>query len=81
MLPALREQLYNISHPSLFVIGTSDPYYKPDLLKEVQNATRGETLTIEGADHSLQIENDVLASIHVMEQVIQTIQTFLDRHK
>jgi predicted alpha/beta-hydrolase family hydrolase len=80
-LPALQEQLHKIAHPSLFVIGTADFYYKPDLLKNIQEATGGEVLVIEGADHGLLIQNDVLASIHVMERVIQNIQTFLDQQK
>ena len=80
-VPTFQAQLRNLSHPSLFVIGTADPYYKPDLLKEIQAVTTREVLVIEEADHGLLIQDNVLASIHVMERVIRSMQTFLDQQK
>ena len=62
---------------SLFVIGTRDPYYDPALLSRVATATGGETLVIEGADHSMEIEGDIYASLSALEQVIRRIESFL----
>jgi len=73
----LREQIQRSGHRSLFVIGTADPHYHATYLDNVRAATRGDTVVIEGADHSLEISGDVLQSLTVMEQVLRAIQTFL----
>ena len=73
----LRQQIQRGRHPSLFVIGTADPYYNVTYLAEIQAATGSEIMTIEGADHSLNIENNVLQSIQALEQVMRAIETFL----
>jgi predicted alpha/beta-hydrolase family hydrolase len=62
---------------SLFVIGTADPYYDAAYLAEVQNATRGETVVLDGADHSLEIDGDVLRSLEALMQVMRALQHFL----
>ena len=62
---------------SLFVIGTADPYYDAAYLAEVQSATGGETVVVDGADHSLEIEGDVLRSLEAMVQVMRAAQQFV----
>jgi predicted alpha/beta-hydrolase family hydrolase len=62
---------------SLFVIGTADPYFDAAYLAEVQQATRGETVVVDGADHSLEFEGDVLRSLQAMTQVMRAVQQFL----
>ena len=64
---------------SLFVIGTADPYYDATYLAEVQHATRGETVVVDGADHSLEIEGDVLRSLEAITQVMRAVQQFVPR--
>jgi len=66
-------------HPALFVIGTADRQYKPDLLAQVESATGGETLVIPGADHSLEIPGDVPASLQAMERIVLALQGFVNR--
>lgn len=73
----LRAMIQQARPVSLFVIGTADSHYHKQGLTEVQNATLGDTLVIENANHSLEIPHDVLQSVKIMEQVIQSLQAFL----
>jgi predicted alpha/beta-hydrolase family hydrolase len=75
----LRRQIKKFGGRSLFVIGTADPHYDTTCLAEVQEATGGEVVAIEGADHGLNIENEneVLQSIQALEKVVRAIETFL----
>jgi hypothetical protein len=63
---------------SLFVAGTQDPHYNPHGLSEAADATGGEMVIIDGADHSLEIKGDVLASLQALEQVMRAVQQFLE---
>lgn len=63
---------------SLFVIGTEDRFYNPELLSEVERGTEGRSLVIEEADHSLEISKSVTASIEVMSSLIREISAFLN---
>ena len=73
----LRAQIKQWGQRSLFVIGSADPHYDESLLADMQKATNGETLVIEGGDHSLEIGGDVLQSLQAMERVIRAIQSFV----
>jgi hypothetical protein len=59
------------------VVGASDSHYDPDMLVEVQEATTGQAMVIEKADHSLEIRGDIVQSMHVLEGLITEIQKFL----
>ena len=61
----------------LFVVGTADRYYNPDLLAEVIEATDSDLLLVEGANHSLEFPGDVLGSMQTLEKVVRWIQDFL----
>ena len=74
---ALRQQIGSVPHRALLVIGTADQHYDAALLAEVEHAVGGESLVVEGANHSLEIPGEPLASIRVMQQVIQKIQAFI----
>ena len=73
----LRAQIKKWGKRSLFVIGTADQHYDPHLIEEIREATKGEVLVIEGADHSLEIQGNLLQSLQAMERVIRTIQSFV----
>jgi hypothetical protein len=62
---------------SLFVIGTADSQYDSDLLGDLELATQGQGLVVEGANHSLEIEGDVVESLHALEQMVQAVDVFL----
>lgn len=71
----LRKQIQQCRQKSLFVIGTADPNYDPVFLEEV--AAKGESLVIDGADHSLEIEGDPMQSLEAMDRLIKAIKKFL----
>jgi len=74
----LRAQMRQARGHSLFVIGTADSHYDPAYLEEVQLAPGGESVVIQGADHSLEIEGDTVGSIRAVEQTVRVMQRFLD---
>lgn len=66
------------THPrSLFVIGTADKFYQPDVLKRLEQITGGQSLVIEGANHGLEIPGDLPKSLAVLSQIVQALQEFL----
>ena len=73
----LRAQIKQVRHRALFVIGTADPQYDPAKLAEVQQATEGDRIVIEGADHSLEIAGDIVQSIRALGRIMEGIQKFL----
>jgi pimeloyl-ACP methyl ester carboxylesterase len=73
----LRAQVQQARPRSLFAVGTADPYCDLTHLAEIQQITGGETVVIEGADHSLEIEGDVMQSLQAVEQVMRAVQAFL----
>lgn len=74
---ALRQQIQQYAGPSLFAIGTSDHDYDPAYVQEVQAATSGEAVIVDDADHSLDIEGDVRASLHALTRVLTSLEKFL----
>jgi hypothetical protein len=70
-------QIRQRPHRALFVVGTADSHYDTVRLAEAQEATAGEALVIEGADHSLEVKGDVVESVRVLERVMGEIQKFL----
>ena len=74
----LRTQIQQVHPHSLFIIGTADSHYDATVLAELEKATEGQTLAIEGADHLLEVPDGINSSLQVMGQIIQTIQAFLD---
>lgn len=73
----LRTQMRHRGGASLIVIGTADPHFDETLIAEVQEATGGNAVIIEGADHSLEIAGDVLGSLDAVAQTMRTFQAFL----
>lgn len=65
-------------HPrSLFIIGTADQFYKPDILEHLENITKGHASVIEGANHALEIPGDIQKSLMALNQIVQALQKFL----
>ncbi len=84
LTPILRNELLCTQikarpHRALFVVGTADSHYDPVKLSEVQDATTGQALIIENADHSLEVDGDIVQSIRHIERIIAEIQRFLAR--
>jgi len=82
LTPLLRDErvcvaLRKAPQPSLIVIGSADGSYEPALLDEIRASDRRRVLVIDGADHSLEIRNDMTRSLHVLGQVMDAIESFL----
>jgi len=64
-------------HPrSLFIMGTADRFYIPDVFQNLVAITHGQSLVIEGMDHGLEIPENVTSSLAALEQIVQAIQIF-----
>ena len=73
----LKAQIVRTRHRSLFVIGTADPHYDPVTLGGILKATGGESIVIDHADHSMEIQGDLQESIRVLQRIMLGIQGFL----
>jgi predicted alpha/beta-hydrolase family hydrolase len=78
--PALVEAAARHKGPALFVAGTADDTYDAATLKNICQSTGAESLLLEGADHSLEVADDMPRSIQNMGQVMQTMDEFLKRY-
>ncbi len=63
---------------SLFVIGAADPHYDPAVLAELERETGGQSVVVEGADHSLEIVGDLHKSLHVIKTLLHALTHFLE---
>lgn len=73
----LRQQIAQAKPRSLFVIGTADSHYDPACLTEVVEATKGQSVVIKGANHSLEIAGSISESLRALERVVQAVDAFL----
>ena len=65
-------------HPrSLFIFGTADKFYKPDILEHLESVTNGRSVIIEGAHHGLEISDDIPKSLMALNQIVLALQGFL----
>lgn len=76
--PRIVEALGIIASPSLVIGGSVDQAYDQDILAQIQEMAGITALTIEGANHSLEIPGDVPRSIRLMEEILQSITGFAD---
>jgi pimeloyl-ACP methyl ester carboxylesterase len=74
----LRARIEQIHPRSLFIIGTADKFYKPDILKHLKLITNGHSVVIEGANHGLEIPGDISKSLTALNLMVQALQEFLN---
>ncbi len=74
----LRSRIEQVHPRSLFIIGTADKYYQPDILKHLEECTQGRSVVIEGANHGLEISEDISKSLAALNQIVQAIQEFVN---
>ena len=68
-------------HPrSLFVFGTADKFYQPDILERLVAITHGRSVIIEGAHHGLEVLDDIPRSLMGLNQIVQALQEFLSEN-
>lgn len=75
---AVREQIAAFPGPSLVVIGTADSFYDPNLLAAIGETSTRHFAIIEGADHSMNVNDDVFQSLQALEQVLRAVENFLN---
>src|SRR3954451_14240414 len=76
-LPAVRDGAVAKAWPSTVVSGDADPFYDPAGTDAVVDATGGSALIIAGADHSLEVNGDVLATLDGFRQLAEVVLAFL----
>jgi predicted alpha/beta-hydrolase family hydrolase len=62
---------------SLFIIGTADQFYDPDLLAHLETVTRGHAMVIEGANHGLEVPGDIGRSLAMLNAIVRAFEEFL----
>lgn len=67
--------------PSLCVIGDDDNHFIEERVASLNHNEFIKTVIIPKADHSLEIQDDILTTIDAIKIVIESIQAFLIRHK
>jgi len=75
---AVREQIVAFPGPSLVVIGTADSFYDPGLLAAIGETPTRRFAIIEGADHGMNVNDDVFQSLQALEQTLHAIADFLN---
>jgi hypothetical protein len=73
----LLSQIKRVKHRALFITGTSDPYYDKANLDDLLKTTGGESVVIDRADHSLEIDGDPMKSLQALELIMKGILKFL----
>ena len=77
----LYSQIEKVRPSSLFIMGTADQYYKPEMLEHLVNITNGRAVIIEGVNHGLEIPESIPKSLTALEQIVQALQEFLGSEK
>jgi predicted alpha/beta-hydrolase family hydrolase len=72
----VREQIRSRQSP-LVVVGTADSYYDAAYFAGLRVNPPGEVMIVNGADHSMEIENDFEQSLSILEKVTRGIRGFL----
>lgn len=80
LLPAL--PLIQQSVHTIYVIGTQDHYYDPDLVAQFRTENPDNFMIIKGANHSLEIPGEIMQSLSQLEILVKRIDRFIkEAHK
>jgi hypothetical protein len=77
----LCSRIEQIRPRSLFIFGTADDYYKPEVLQRLVKVTSGQAVIIEGANHGLGVPESIPRSLQGLGQIVQGFQEFLGNEK
>jgi hypothetical protein len=67
--------------PSLCVIGDQDDHFIEERVTALKNNEFIRTISVPNADHSLEIQGDVSASIDAVKTVTEAVEEFIVKHK
>jgi pimeloyl-ACP methyl ester carboxylesterase len=79
--PELVSAALKSKQPSLYIVGNADPNHDLEALKKIARSASAQTITIDGANHSLEIKENTFDSLQVLVDVLQGISAFLDRYR
>jgi dienelactone hydrolase len=82
LTPALGTPLFDplmarTSQPALLAIGTADRFYDREALDTLRPARPFELVLVEGADHSMDVPGDLVASLAALQRVVAAAVGFL----
>ncbi len=66
-----------VKQESLMIIGTNDPFYKPELISQLEEEKKFKLMVLEGADHGLENRNNCMKSIDYLKDICKGIKDFL----
>ncbi len=75
-MPFFASAFEETTQPALVILGTADRFYDERVLGEMRSSRAFELMQIEGADHSLNIGDDLKASLQVLGEVVRKILEF-----
>jgi hypothetical protein len=75
----VKEAMLSHSGPSLSVISKKDHFFRADVWSELEQNPRMETVLFEEGDHSLELANRVLETMHLHQEVMKAIERFIKR--
>ena len=61
---------------SLCIIGDEDPFYEQGIINRLLEENL-ETLVINGADHGLDIDSDLMRSIDNLKSIVASVENFI----
>ncbi len=75
--PDLRIQLEKLRNPSLFVAGSADSHYDAEFAARIMKKPESRFLLLEGADHGLEVRDDVIQSLQMLRRITEATLEFL----
>ena len=75
--PELLERMLTYMKDAVLVIGTKDSQYDRDIIDRLNASTQTSGIVIDGANHGLEIEENVTDSLRVLTQIVAIIRQFL----
>lgn len=71
------EKMCEVNQQSLFLIGDKDPHFSMEAVENVQMSKRSKVKVFPGADHSMDIGNNLEATMNCHQEVTREIVKFL----
>lgn len=79
-LTPIKETINYINkHNGLIITGTKDKLFTNDYIKQISNDVNNQVMILEGANHSLELDADVLDTIRLHEKIVNRCDNFIKR--
>lgn len=79
-LPLVEQATQQLTAPALFVGGTADNTFDAGRLQHLQTVIPAQALVFENANHSLEVEGQLTRSLEIMQELVISLSTFIDRN-